>query len=116
MGWAERANVTPSVEPRGTSEVPAAGPSEFLESVARGMLVDCMRGAEMLQQTLMPPKLVGASGKPLGPQVNPMVVLMQSQIRILHAQAAVLDLLLTFLSGRPELRPVKREEGPADGA
>jgi hypothetical protein len=90
--------------------VAGAAPSEFLETVARGMLVDCMRQANEIGVLLNPPKIVGPSGQAPAQQVNPMAVLLASQLRLLHGQAALLDLLLTFLSGRPELRPVKAPE------
>ena len=110
MGWAERANETPSTEPRALDEAALRVPSEFLEQVTRGMLVDCMKAAGEIQGLMNPPKIVGPSGGAAGPAVNPVSVLLASQVRVLHAQAATLDLLRTFLGLPPELRPVKRED------
>ena len=113
MGWAEdarqrareavEAGKVPSAEPREAG--PGAAPSEFLETVARGMLVDCMKAAGEIQGLLAPPKIVGPSGQgPARPDAG--VVVMATLVRVLHAQAATLDLMLTMLGCRPELRPV----------
>ena len=128
MGWAEDAARTarqvvdesknppmPSIEPRHPELVPGAGPSEFLELYTRQMLIDCLRGAAQLQAVLSPPPaIVGPSGQaPARP--DPVAVMLVSQIRVLHAQAAMLDLFLTFLSGRPELRPGPAQPPNGDG-
>lgn len=117
MGWAEdRARDAVQVSKEPIVKAPEPGglaggyaPSEFLETVARGMLVDCMKGAAMVQAVLSPPSIVGPSGQAAA-RPDPVATLLATQMRVLHAQAAVLDLLLTFLSGRPELRPVKTPE------
>ena len=122
MGWAEEAarkarevvdasrQGVPSTEPREPG--PGAAPSEFLEGVARGMLVDCMRSAARLQAVLSPPPaIVGPSGQaPV--RLDPMTEVVAALIRIEHAQAATLDLMLTMLGCRPELRPMA---APANG-
>lgn len=123
MGWAEEAarkarevvdgsKGVPSAEPR--PPVPGGAPSEFLESVVRGMMRDCMAGAAMVQSVLSPPPSIVGPGGQAPSRPDPMAVVLAMQLRLLHAQAATLDLLLTAFGCRPELRPMAPPNGNGD--
>lgn len=119
MGWAERMAaqaVQASREPVVTAPAPVgpalgAAPSEFLEAVARGAIGECLRAQGEIQRVLSPPAIVGPSGQAAA-RPDPVALILATQMRLLHGQAVMLDLLLTFLSGRPELRPV---QAPGNG-
>lgn len=119
MGAAERANpVAQAVR----AETPGAGaaadlaacpPSEFLEGFARATLAESIAVSNHLRELLKPRSVIaGPGGAPAAPQVNFQAEVLLDLSRLLRGQAIILDLLLTFLTGRPDLKPIPR---PTDG-
>lgn len=115
MGWAERraAEARAVVEGKGASvaELPhvpqdealGASASPWHEATCRAMIVGLLRQRAELQQYAARPRLVGADGRVQGP--DPAMVLVNVVAEMSLAQAMTLDLVLGFLTGRPELRP-----------
>jgi hypothetical protein len=125
MGWAEqmamRARDAAQSDADRIAELPrepgeqdlGAAPSPWLDEIARRMQRDCMSMAGQIQAAARPNLSLAG-----GPRLDFTATMLNGLIISLHAQAATIDLLLTFLNGRPELRPVqpaKSAEVPGNG-
>src|SRR5262245_41610769 len=83
-------------------------PSEFLERLTRAGIGELMGHSAALIQALQPRSVIaGPDGKVGAPQVNFPAEVLMTLARMERCQAITLDLLLSFLAGRAELRPLK---------
>jgi hypothetical protein len=93
-------------EPKG--EAAGLAPSPFLVAVAHQRLAQCNAAALGIRGFLSRPNLTIAGR----PQMDPVATLLANVALLLDAQAVTMDLLLSFLAGKPGLRPVAP---PANG-
>ena len=94
-----------------TPEGQAAGlaPSPFLVEIAHQRLGQCNAAAGAIRNLLSRPNLTIAGR----PAIDPVATTLLNVALLLDAQAATMDLLLSFLVGRPGLRPIAPP--PANG-
>lgn len=119
MGREERAN---PVAQASRAEIPASGdpndlagcpPSEYLEALARASLAQSIGQSNAIAELFKPRSVIaGPGGAPAGPQIDFPSTVLRNQAIILKGQAVILDLLLTFLTGKPDLKPMP---GKVDG-
>ena len=113
MGYEQRAREMEQERQAGLSPEPReitseSAPSEWLEQQARNHIANLVGQANGLVEVLNPRSpLVTPGGRPAAaPQINFPVLVLENQRRIMMGLAMVADLLLTQLTGKPELRPV----------
>jgi hypothetical protein len=87
-------------EPKG--EPAGLAPSPFLTEIAAQRLAACNNSAAMIRAHLSRPNLTIAGR----PEVDRMATLLMNVALLLDAQAATMDLLLSFLTGKAGLRPI----------
>lgn len=98
------------------SPIPAYAPSEWLEQSVRQNSAALLQAVAGIQQGLQPrAQLTGPDGRALGPPFDPMLAVLQSLQRVMTALAMQNDLLLTYLTGKPDLRPVGAPPENGDG-
>jgi len=113
MGHEQRAKELEMERQAGLSNEPReisceSAPSEWLEQQARNYLGGLVSQAHGIGELMQPrSSVVGPNGQPASaPQVNMQALMLENQRRIMMGLTMVMDLLLTQLTGRPELRPV----------
>ncbi len=87
-------------EPKG--EAAGLAPSPFLAEIAHQRLGMCNQSAAGIRACLNRPNLTIAGR----PTIDPTATLLMNVALLLDAQAATMDLLLSFLTGKAGLRPV----------
>lgn len=116
MGWAERkaaearqvaegkAVEVAALPHQPTGEALGASASPWHEATTRAMIQGLLQQRDELRRFAARPRLVDAAGRAQGPDADMVLVSVVAELSL--SQAMLMDLVLGFLTGRTELRPM----------